>query len=257
MTEKAKKLSYREKRMEKSAKKFLNGEARRPYVILPRFLDFIDKNSQSNGRRVGSHGPLFYLNSKFDRINAPSKNEADKPEQWKRRSLVYEFNRSIQDKDLCISNGTAKKWMKEYRPKHSVSPKKTDYCEMCVECQEQKKRHETISIRLQQSGSASEDEIKENQALAESYGLLLEEHKMDAGNEINHYREQTNKCQALYKEINNQYQNKQHKKNKTSLQKLKKQIIFSLTLDYQQSKLTPHWGFSAQPSETYYLRNHN
>ena len=34
---------------------------------------------------------------------------------------------------------------------------------------------------------------------------------------------------------------------------------FTLSLDYQQSKLTPHWGFSAQPSETYYLRklSHN
>ena len=226
--------------------------------ILPRFLDFIDINSQPNGRRVGSHGPLFYLNSKFDRINTPSKNEADKPEQWKRRSLVYEFNRSIQDKNMSISNGTAKKWMKKYRPKHAISPKKTDYCEMCVECQEQKKRHETISIRLQQSGNANEDEIKENQALAESYRLLLEEHKMDAGNEIQHYREQTNKSQASYREVE-QYQKKKHKIHKTRLQKLKEQITFSLTLDYQQSKLTPHWGFSAQPSETYYLRklSHN
>ena len=40
---------------------------------------------------------------------------------------------------------------------------------------------------------------------------------------------------------------------------LKRQIIFTISLDYQQSKLTPHWGASAQPSETYYLRklSHN
>jgi hypothetical protein len=49
------------------------------------------------------------------------------------------------------------------------------------------------------------------------------------------------------------------KTDKTNLQELKSQIVFSLSLDYQQSKLTPHWGFSAQPSETYYLRklSHN
>ena len=33
--------------------------------LLPYFLDFLDKNSQANGRRIGSHGALFFLNSKF------------------------------------------------------------------------------------------------------------------------------------------------------------------------------------------------
>jgi len=28
-------------------------------------------------------------------------------------------------------------------------------------------------------------------------------------------------------------------------------LYFTISLDYQQSKLTPHWGYSAQPSETY------
>lgn len=54
-------------------------------------------------------------------------------------------------------------------------------------------------------------------------------------------------------------QKRKSKTDKTKLQELKCQIIFSLSLDYQQSKLTPHWGRSAQPSETYYLRklSHN
>jgi len=220
--------------------------------ILPRFLSFIDNNSQSNGRRVGSHGPLYFLNSKFDRINAPSSGEADKPESWKRRSLVYEFNRTLEG-NKSISNGTAKKWLSTYRPKHAISPKKTDYCEMCAECQEQKRRHEAIAKRLQQEGNGSESEIRETQALAESYGLLLEEHRMDAGFELEHYRRQTKKSRFLYNQI------EELKADKANLQDLKGQIIFSLSLDYQQSKLTPHWGFSAQPSETYYLRklSHN
>ena len=91
--------------------------------LLARFLEFIDNNSQPNGRRVGSHGPLFFLNSKFDRINAPSASEVGKPERWKRRSLVYEYNRTIED-NKSISNGTAKKWLKTYRPKHTICPKK-------------------------------------------------------------------------------------------------------------------------------------
>ncbi len=221
------------------------------------FLSFIDNNSQSNGRRVGSHGPLYFLNSKFDRINTPSLSCADKPETWKRRSLVYEFNRTLEG-NTSISNGTAKKWLKSFRPKTAISPQKTDYCEMCAECQEQKRRHETISMRLQQEGNGNEAEIRENQALAESYGLLLEEHKMDAGFELGHYRQKTSDSRSLYQRIENSH-GTESKKDKTNLHKLKQQIVFSLSLDYQQSKLTPHWGVSAQPSETYYLRklSHN
>jgi hypothetical protein len=225
--------------------------------LLPQFLSFIENNSQSNGRRIGSHGPLYFLNSKFDRINAPSINEANKPENWKRRSLVYEFNRTLEG-NKSISNGTAKKWLKTYKPKYAISPQQTDYCEMCAECQEQKKRHETISVRLQQEGNGSEAEICESQALAESYGLLLEEHKMDAGFELEHYRQQTGISRSLYRHIE-ELQKRESKADKTNLQDIKSQIIFSFSLDYQQSKLTPHWGRSAQPSETYYLRklSHN
>ena len=227
--------------------------------LLTRFLEFIDNNSQPNGRRVGSHGPLFFLNSKFDRINAPSASEAGKPDQWKRRSLVYEYVRTLED-NKSISNGTAKKWLRMYRPKHAICPKKTDYCEMCVECQEQKRRHETISMRLQQEGNGNEDEIRENKALSESYGLLLEEHKMDAANELDHYRHQTSKSRSLYNHLEElRKRESKSKEEKVQLQELTGQITFTLSLDYQQSKLTPHWGFSAQPSETYYLRklSHN
>jgi hypothetical protein len=222
--------------------------------LLSYFLDFIDNNSQANGRRVGSHGALYFLNSKFDRINEPSVSEIDKPEQWKKRSLVYEFNRSL-DGNKKISNGTAKKWLKKYRPKHAISPRKTDYCEMCVECQEQKKRCETISMRLQLHCNSNEAEIHENKALAESYGILLEEHKMDAGNELQHYREQIKKSREIYQHIE-KLQKKRTKveQDKIKLKKLSSQIVFTGSIDYQQAMLIPHWGVSNQPSETYYLR---
>lgn len=225
--------------------------------IIPRFLSFIDNNSQSNGRRVGSHGPLFFINSKFNRINAPSTKEADKPEEWKRRSLVYEFNKTLEG-NKSISNGTAKKWLKIYRSDHAISPRKTDYCEMCCECQEQKRRHETIAMRLQQEGNGSESEILENLALAESYGLLLDEHRLDAGLELDHYKKQTKKSRSLYQSLE-ELKKRKSKADKAETQDIKNQLIFSISLDYQQSKLTPHWGTSAQPSETYYLRklSHN
>ncbi len=203
--------------------------------LLSRFLHFIDTNSQPNGRQVGSHGPLFFLSPKFDRINAPSKNDAGKPGEWKRRSLVYEFNRTL-DVGESISNGTAKNWLKQFRQKHAISPLRTDYCSMCAECQEQKKRLKAISKRLQENGNSDEEQIREYQTLAESYQLLLEEHKMDAARELKYYRQQVNESRFSYLSI----QELQEKKTKTKesrhqLQKLMNETIFTLSFDYQQS----------------------
>lgn len=227
--------------------------------LLKQFLDFIDNNSQPNGRKVGSHGPLHFLDPKFTRISAPYASEEKKPEKWKSRSLVYEYNRTLEGNE-SISSGTAKKWLKTYRPKHAVCPQKTDYCEMCVECQEQTRRHETIAMRLRQEGNDGESEIRESEALAESYRMLLEEHKLDATNELIHYRQQVNAGYSIYSEITVLQKKKvKSKAEEVKLQELIGNAVFTISLDYQQSKLTPHWGYSAQPSETYYLRklSHN
>lgn len=222
--------------------------------FLPRFLEFIDNNSQPNGRQVGSHGSLFFLNSKFNRINAPSASEADKPESWKSRSLVYEFNRSLEEGEH-ISNGTAKKWLKLHRPKHAISPKKTDYCALCIECEQQKRKHETIAMRLQQNGQSDEKQIVENEILAESYGLLLQEHKMAAGQELEYYRQKTQQSRALYRQIEDLEKKDLGLQGDSSLLRgLRAELPHTLSLDYQQSQLVPYWGFSPQPSETYYLR---
>lgn len=222
--------------------------------LIPRFLEFIDTNSQPNGRQISSHGPLFFLSPKFDRINSPSKMEANKPEHWKQHSLVYEFNRTLGEGE-SISNGTAKKWLKIYRPKHGIAPLMTDYCQMCAECQEQKRRMEAIYKRLQQNGNGDEDRIREFQNLAESYRLLLEEHKMEANRELHHYRQQTKQSRNLYCEIKGmQCEKDQNAEDRRRLEKLKNELSFTLSLDFQQSKLIPHWGNIAQPGETYYLR---
>ncbi len=222
--------------------------------LIPRFLEFIDTNSQPNGRQISSHGPLYFISPKFDRINSPSKNEANKPEQWKQRSLVYEFNRTVGEGE-SISNGTAKKWLKIHRPRHGIAPLLTDYCQMCAECQEQQNRMKAIYKRLQQNGNGDEDRMRESQNLAESYRLLLEEHKMEANRELHHYRQQTRQSRSLYCEMKKlQCKKKQSIEDIRRLEKIENEITFTLSLDFQQSKLIPHWGNTAQPSETYYLR---
>ncbi len=173
--------------------------------------------------------------------------------------MVYEYNRSLGTNE-SISSGTAQKWLKTYRPTHAICPPKTDDCEMCVECQEHARRHETIAMRLRQEGNSPECDIRENEALAESYRMLLEEHKLDAANEITQYRQQVNDSHSMYKMTMGLWGKKSKSNTEDAkLRELIDQTVFALSLDYQQSKLTPHWGFSPQPSETYYLRklSHN
>lgn len=222
--------------------------------LLPRFLEFIDANSQPNGRQISSHGPLFFISPKFDRINSPSKKEADKPEQWKRRSLVYEFNRTLCEGE-SISNGTAKKWLKTHRPKHGIAPLLTDYCQMCAECQEQKSRMRAICKRLQLHYNGDEERMRELQNLAESYRLLLEEHQMEANRELHHYRQRTRQSRSSYGEMRGiQCKENQSIEDMRRLEKMENEMTFTLSSDFQQSKLIPHWGNTLQPGETYYLR---
>ena len=44
-------------------------------AVLQGFLEFVDKNSASNGRKEGSHGKTFYFNPKFTQIRTPNKDD--------------------------------------------------------------------------------------------------------------------------------------------------------------------------------------
>ena len=60
------------------------------------------------------------------------------------RSVVATFN-SVQEKlgrGTC-SSATALSWLKENRPKTSISPQKLDYCDLCVEYKSGVTRQET------------------------------------------------------------------------------------------------------------------
>jgi hypothetical protein len=100
----------------------------------------------------------------------------------------------------------------------------------------------------------------ENPETFKLHGLLLNEHREDAGNELLHYRQKVDECYSLYNDIKELEQKKRKTgQEKKELNELTEKIFYTLSLDYQQSKLTPHWGFSPQPGETYYLRklSHN
>ncbi len=66
------------------------------------------KRDQAKTPKIKVRKDQILPEQKFDRINEPSASEADRPENWKRRSLTYEFNRTLEgDKRISRKNPNA------------------------------------------------------------------------------------------------------------------------------------------------------
>ena len=191
----------------------------------------------------------------FTRFDKPKKSCKNFSEMCQ-RSVVATFN-SVQEKlgkGTC-SSATALSWLKENRPKTSISPQKLDYCDLCVEYKEQAKRYRQIGNRLRESGNASETEVDANYSLASSYDQLLHEHKEDAQNVLDHYRTIIKECSETWKlivQLTKQDPASLTAEEVEQLASLKRNFSVVISFDYQQNKNLPHWGYSPQPGETYY-----
>ena len=77
-------------------------------ALLERFLQFVDANSQPNGRSSDSYGPQFYFISKFTRIVPPKKNDEHYNDVAK-RSVISVFNTMQQhDGKDTVGDSTAR-----------------------------------------------------------------------------------------------------------------------------------------------------
>ena len=100
--------------------------------VMEDFLQFVDCNSQPNGRSADSSGPTSYFISKFTCIQTPKRDVHNYSERLT-RSVVGEFN-GVQEergRGKC-SNGSASNWLKKHRPKVAICPHKQDYCDSCA-----------------------------------------------------------------------------------------------------------------------------
>ena len=76
------------------------------------FFEFVDNNSQPNGRRLDSHNPTHCFLPKFTTITAPKK-DVHNYDSRLASSLVGEFNRiQLEDGSSTISNYSASTWLK-------------------------------------------------------------------------------------------------------------------------------------------------
>ena len=124
------------------------------------FLEFVDNNSQPNGRSADCTGPTFYFLPKLSMIQMPKAGVGNYENQML-RSLVGEFNRlqSEAGKDGC-SNASSHNWLKKHRPKHAICPHQEDYCDTCAEIKGSISSQQTTINRKKQSGGTLPDELK-------------------------------------------------------------------------------------------------
>lgn len=219
------------------------------------FLEFVDANSQPNGRSADSSGPTIYFIPKFTTIQMPKSTVAHYEERLS-RSVVGEFNRiqREQGKKQC-SNGSSHNWLKNYRPKVAICPHQEDYCDTCSKVKTKIHAAQTTMNRLLQSGNAPTEDIKKLEEEIRDFNQEHEIHRDEAQKSHSYYTEVTARCVAEWNDIISLEEKVTLTEEETSrLAGLKCRFNLVISADYQMSKLVPYWGMSAQPGCTYYLQ---
>ena len=224
-------------------------------MLKAKFLDFVDASRAPNGRRVGSSSAEYFFDAAYTSFRAPDTG-ADKYEEKARRSVVGAFNLSQQADALpTCSNNAARYWLQKNRPSTTICPQKTDYCDVCKTYNEEISRAQTTMNRMHESGNAVGEALEAQGNLAESYRLLLQEHKATAQASIDEYKRQRAESQRTWRRIAELDSQPRHELGVAALQelaKLKEEYVCTIDADYQMGKLIPHWGYTAQPSSSYY-----
>ena len=222
---------------------------------MSQFLEFVDANAQPNGRQAGSYSAQSFFHPKFTRIAAPREGEKNFLEK-SQSSLVSEFNRVQRERGRPTCGSTAaSEWLQKHRPKVALHPSMTDYCDTCKHLRELLSRNQAIINRSQQSGNASEGDIRalerERQGLEEE----LREHKDVATKSRDYYKASKERCMQQWADIMQLTQKSiLTSSEKEELERKKHCFTLTVSADYQQSKLVPSWGKTEQPGSTYYLQ---
>lgn len=215
------------------------------------FLDFVDINSQPNGRREDSTSSTHYFLPIFKTIQMPKKG-VHHYNQRIEESVVGVFNRvqGERGRGTC-SNGSVSAWLKAERPKLSIYPHKADYCDTCARLKETISGIQTSLKRKRHTGSVEEEEQRKLESDIRTTEDTLAMHKEQAAKSRDFYNEMTARCKQQWAKIQ---ELTDAQPDSESLSALKHTFTLALSADYQMSKLIPHWGHSPQPGSTYYLQ---
>ncbi len=222
------------------------------------FLEFVDANSQPNGRSADSSGPTFYFSPKYATIQSP-KRTVTNYEERSLRSVVGEFNRTQRERDRGeCSNGSSHNWLKKFRPKLAICPHVEDYCDTCAKTKEEINGRQTKINRWLQSSNADPNDVMRVEDEIKSLKQALENHRQKAQKSHQYYLETKARCSSEWNEIV-ALEEKSTLSDDEKVQLAGFNVKFNLVLsaDYQMQKLIPYWGRSAQPGSTYYLQKLN
>ena len=99
------------------------------------------------------------------------------------------FNRAqLENGQPTCGNTAAREWLHKHRPKVALHPSMTDYCDMCKYLKEQLSHNQAIFNCMQQSGSASEVEMR-----------AMESAKADLEEELREHKNTATKAREFYK----------------------------------------------------------
>ena len=172
-----------------------------------RFLEFVDNNSQPNGRDLNSYGPTHYFLPKFTTIQA-LKAGVRNYEHRLLTSLTGEFNRAQEEEGKpTVSSFSVSKWLKQHRPKHAIYPHKLDYCDTCAGLNNELQGAEMRLKRLLQSGSCTEAECADIEKAKKEFTATLDSHKAKAHESHEAYNEAIRRCKQTWAEISEVEQN--------------------------------------------------
>lgn len=225
---------------------------------MEKFLEFVDNNTQPNGRSADSTGPTHYFLPKFTTIQAPKSSVSHYDERLA-RSVVGEFNRVQIESGLGVcSNGSSHNWLKAHIPKVGICPHQEDYCDTCSRRKAEIHAKQTTINRLLQSTNADLDEVKRLEDEVTALKQTLENHRKEAQESHKYYTEVIARCSSEWKEIAKlEEKSTLSEEEKVRLGYLKNSFNLVVAADYQMCKLVPYWGLSAQPGSTYYLQKLN
>ena len=165
------------------------------------FLEFVDMNSQPNGRSADSPGPTIYFSPKFTTIQMPKQGTSHYQERVK-RFVVGEFNRTQREsgRGEC-SNGSSHNWLKSDRPKVAICPHREDYCDTCSKQKISINAKQTTINCLKQASNSEPDEIKKLEAELADLKEEQEQHRQRAQKAHEYYIQETAFCASRWKQI--------------------------------------------------------
>eukprot|EP00171_Calliarthron_tuberculosum_P000188 IDg188t1 len=215
---------------------------------LERFKQFVNTNSVPTGRLRS--GKTHHLIPSIRRIRPPQKlrpgaNDYQRSRQaeMERESLTFQFNQSLLDIAPGMStlgHDSICRLLKQYFPKHAISPIQSDYCDACAELKQQIDSARRSRQHLIDNGSSSVSKISDKDSLIESYEAALRIHRNLATQEQKEYKERIAKTQEFFRE---RIIEREHT--------ARAQVCFSLSFeplaevvlacDFQMGKLLPRW----------------